>query len=87
MSNNAASDNTLGLLHSALAKLFMAQLEKPEELTSKDVANMLKYLKDNDITCDVEQDSIVNQLKERLESRTIVPELLDDETEYVYGKI
>lgn len=64
---NKASMESLNALHDAVAKALMKNIDDPKTL-----ANAIKFLKDNDITVDIMESEVVNDLqstiKEHLQS-------------------
>ena len=75
---SAAKESTLNSLHEAVALYMKAQLEakdedgKPLALSGTDVSNILKFLKDNNITCAPDKDNAVGQMQEALAKRQAV---------------
>lgn len=68
----AASEGLLALLHDAAAKLLLARIQSGEA-TASDVANALKMLKDNNITCQANDDNELGQLEKALQGKDVGP--------------
>lgn len=65
-----ASEALLASLHDAAAKLLLDRIQSGEA-TASDVANALKMLKDNDITCIPANDNALGALQSQLEGRSV----------------
>ena len=64
----AASELLLGLLHDAVAKTLLEKIQSGEA-TASDVSNAIKMLKDNSITCVVEEGSELGALQKELDEK------------------
>lgn len=74
----AASEGTLGLLHTLVAQSLIDKI-KAGEATASDVSNALKMLKDNNITCSVEDDNELGELTKLLGKKPAPAESSDFE--------
>lgn len=79
-----ASDELLGMVHGLLAQRFIAQLNAKDEtgapapLAAAEVANILRMLKDNNITCGVGGDNELDELLRSLNTRKQNVKAADD---------
>ena len=64
----AASEGVLGMLHEAVAKSLLEKIASGEA-TASDVSNAIKMLKDNSITCVVEEGSELGALQKELDEK------------------
>lgn len=108
--SNAASDTELSLLHSAVAKAFIRQLDGanratelldmyidslPQEIIEylseqKEASPSLltaatKFLKDNDITCQIEDSTEMRSLERRLHEKKSSVGIPDDHIPDMFG--
>lgn len=75
----AASESTLGLLHTIVAQSLIDKI-KSGEATASDVSNALKMLKDNNITCAPSEDNAIGELERELSKHTTkVAPVTDDD--------
>ena len=61
-----ATTGELNYLHDAVARYMVEQLESGEDLSSGDVSNILKFLKDNNIAADISESKPMNNLSSRI---------------------
>lgn len=62
---STASEGELGLLHAAVAR-YLAEKIASGECNASDVSNAIKMLKDNNITCTVDEGSDLDKLQRAL---------------------
>lgn len=67
---SAASEGELGLLHAAVAR-YLADKISGGECSASDVSNAIKLLKDNNITCDVDENSDLDELQRELNKKSV----------------
>jgi len=58
----AAKETKLGKLHETVAQKYIDALNNPEECTAAMLSSAVKFLKDNDITCEAD-DPQMDELK------------------------
>jgi len=68
----AASENELGLLHAAVATHLREKIASGAA-TASDISNAIKMLKDNSITCIVEEGSELGELSKQLAAKGKAP--------------
>lgn len=64
-----ASEGELGGLHGIVAR-YLAEKIASGEATASDVSNAIKLLKDNNITCDVNEDNDLGKLQRALDEKS-----------------
>jgi NADPH:quinone reductase-like Zn-dependent oxidoreductase len=92
MSNSAATEGSLGLLHAATARIMLQALKRYEDLDMDDIVigadngsgmvsvsipepsaallgAITKFLKDNNITCQIDASSEMSDLEKRLQAK------------------
>lgn len=72
-----ASLDKLNTLHDKVADRFLAMLEN-EEVAAKDLAIIVKFLKDNDITVDVLESAPVQDIISSMKKNAVAYDDLDD---------
>lgn len=82
----AASESLLNELHDAAATELLRRIQEGDA-TAADIANALKMLKDNDITCAPSKGNALDDMKKALESSSsdggALPDELADALEHV----
>lgn len=66
MAKNAAGEGQLGALHDVLATVLMEALKNPDTATAAVMNAARGFLKDNDITCRIEDGSKLGELQDVL---------------------
>lgn len=69
MAKNAAGEGQLGALHDVLATVLMEALRNPDTATAAVMNAARGFLKDNDITCRIEDGSKLGELKDELDKQ------------------
>jgi hypothetical protein len=64
----AAKESRLALLHEKLTEAFLQMLEDPGEegLKAAELTAIAKFLKDNNITCEIDKNPRLKELKDRV---------------------
>jgi hypothetical protein len=64
----AAKESRLALLHEKLTEAFLKLLDEPPEegLTAAEFTAISKFLKDNNITCEIDKNPKLKELKDRV---------------------
>lgn len=65
-----ASNDTLAKLHELVAKK-LTSLVKSDECTAQDLAQAIKFLKDNSVLADPELNDAVNRLQDEIDHRKL----------------
>jgi hypothetical protein len=65
-----ATQKTLAQLHDKVAKKLLKMIES-EEATPQDLAQAIKFLKDNNVLADVELSTTLQQLEDRVDISTL----------------
>lgn len=66
----AAPENVLGGVHEAIATRMLARLADPDaDISAAEMSNMLKFLKDNNITCAPAADNALGEMEAMLAKR------------------
>jgi succinylglutamate desuccinylase len=65
-----ASEEELADLHAAVAKKLKTMLKDPE-CSAQDIAQAIKFLKDNNIAADIGYSKPLKDLKEQVDSKTL----------------
>ena len=77
MAKNAATEGALGELHETLARV-LTQAISEEDAPAAILAVAAKFLKDNDITCAVDETNAMGQMKSALD-RNRAPRKVEDD--------
>lgn len=73
---STASEGELGLLHAAVAR-YLAEKIGSGECSASDVSNAIKMLKDNNITCTVDESNDLGKLERMLNTKSAQPDEVD----------
>lgn len=65
--SKAAGEGELASLHVLVAQVLKERLGKAELCSAADINAAIKFLKDNSITCSVEKENHLGELKDQLE--------------------
>ncbi|WYM31388.1 terminase small subunit [Stenotrophomonas phage Stm18] len=66
MAANSATEGSLGSLHNVLAEVLINALRNPDQCTAAVMNAARGFLKDNDITCRIEDGSKLGELEDEL---------------------